>query len=264
MSIFKKVTAMVCGAATVLAMGASLSASAADAVFKADQITCESGATVEYSIRLENNPGYSPSGFRLDYDERLTPVGKDGTDMAYTTGDAAAGLSPMLNHATTKARIAWSTSGASDNTKDGIIYTVKFTVPEVTEETTFPMDISVKQFANADTQDLSFTEVDGWIKVTPKVETTTTTTTTTTETTTTTTTTEGQEPVDTTTTTETTSTDAGTETTTSAIDQPGDDTTSKKGNDQPPVKTGDAGVGLAVAGLLAAAGAAVVIRRKEH
>jgi hypothetical protein len=264
MSIFKKVTAMVCGAATVLAMGASLSASAADAVFKADQITCESGATVEYSIRLENNPGYSPSGFRLDYDERLTPVGKNGTDMEYTTGDAAAGLSPMLNHATSKARIAWSTSGANDNTKDGVIYTVKFTVPEVTEETTFPMDITVKQFANADTQDLSFTEVDGWIKVTPKVQTTTTTTTT--EETTTTTTTTEEKKVDDTTTTETTTTEegTGTETTTSAIDQPADDTTSKKGNDQPPVKTGDAGVGLAVAGLLAAAGAAVVIRRKEH
>jgi hypothetical protein len=263
MSIFKKVTAMVCGAATVLAMGASLSASAADAVFKADQITCESGATVEYSIRLENNPGYAPSGFRLDYDERLTPVGKDGTDMAYTTGDAVAGLSPMLNHATTKTRIAWSTSGASDNTKDGIIYTVKFTVPEVTEETTFPMDITVRQFANADTQDLSYTEVDGWIKVTPKVETTTTTTTTE-KTTTTTTTTEENKPGTTTTEAITTEEGTGTETTTSAIDKPGDDTTSKQGNDQPPVKTGDAGVGLAVAGLLAAAGAAVVIRRKEH
>lgn len=275
-SIFKKAVALVCGAATMLSVGAALSASASGPmVFSADQIYAEPGQIVDYSVKLSNNQGYAASGLSLFFDERLEIQNTSGRSIKpVDAGPAAAGLSTTLGYHDTKHQIGWSTMGNGDDcTADGILYTLKIKVPaDAKPGDTFVMDLGeISQLVNSAKETREWQLVDGWIKIAPV------TTTTEDSTTTTTTSSSSEEPkTDTTasvssgdesqTTSESVSGDSSdTESTEATSGSDATDATSNNngGSDVPGPKTGETGAALAIAGLMTAAGAAYVIRRKH-
>lgn len=274
-SIFKKAVALVCGAATMLSVGAALSASASGPmVFSADQIYAEPGQIVDYSVKLSNNQGYAASGLSLFFDERLEIQNTSGRSIKpVDAGPAAAGLSTTLGYHDTKHQIGWSTMGNGDDcTADGILYTLKIKVPaDAKPGDTFVMDLGeISQLVNSAKETREWQLVDGWIKIADI-------TTTTEESTTTTTSYSSEEPkTDTTasvssgdesqTTSESVSGDSSdTDSTEATNGTDATDATSNNngGSDVPGPKTGETGAALAIAGLMTAAGAAYVIRRKH-
>ncbi len=338
-SIFKKTVAAVCSAATLVTIGVTammanaqetldpaeregLSTSVTNII--ADQVYAEPGEKVTYAINIQNNQGYSGSGFTINYDERLTPDIKEGTEDTPVTkkGPASDDLLPSTSLNLKLNIFACSTAGSTDlDEDDGIYIRTNFTVPaDAKPGDTFPMVLTVSKFIDTHNDPIEFKAFDGWIKIkaadttTTTTETTTTTTettTSTTETTTTTTETTTTTTETTTTTTETTTsttetTTTTTETTTTSTDTTSDTTTTTTettkapitdtsstttetttnstdtntettdttsttassnkvtpGTDAPGVKTGDAGVGAAVAGLLLASAAAVAVAAKK-
>lgn len=274
-SIFKKAVALVCGAATMLSVGAALSASASGPmVFTADQIYAEPGQTVDYSVKLSNNQGYAASGLSLFFDERLEIQNTVGRSIdPVNAGPAAAGLAPTLGYNASKHQVGWSTMGnGSDCKADGILYTLSIKVPaDAKPGDTFVMDLGeISQLVNSAKETREWQLVDGWIKIADI-------TTTTEESTTTTTSSSSEEPkTDTTasvssgdesqTTSESVSGDSSdTESTEATNGTDATDATSNNngGSDVPGPKTGETGAALAIAGLMTAAGAAYVIRRKH-
>lgn len=277
-SIMKKAAALVCGAATLMSVGAALSASAEGAaVIKGAQVTTTAGAVVQYAVSIENNPGYSSSGLTLVIPSELEVQNIDGKSIDFETGDGSKKLNGECVWNEEKRYVGWGTSGTKNCTTDGDIFIIEIKVPDnAAPGTTYPMDIldELEQFVNMEKTAQPYTVVDGWIKI--EGETTTTTTATTTEepkTTTTESMTNSEEPT-TTTTLEPVSTEPGSDTTTA---EPGtgdvtdstngsdvsETTNGNGGSDVPGPKAGEAGAALAIAGLLTAAGAAYAIRRKH-
>lgn len=246
-SIFKKAAAALCGVTTLLALGATaLSASAAEAIeFSADKVTVEAdqaGKEVPFNLYIKNNSGYAAAGVSLTYDQAcngryLTGVaGKTATQGKFDKGPGCSDLTIYCPLNAEKRIFGYSAMGTEVNTENGIVITAYFMLPADAEPgDVYPITVEVNQVADADANLLESTTVDGYIEV--KEQTTTTTTTTTSETTTTTTTTES-----------TTGESVTTEDTTTAA---------------PPIQTGDASAAIAVAGLVAVAGAAFVLRKKE-
>ena len=303
-SIFKKTAAIICGAATLVTIGMTammanaqeqavdptaregLSTSVTNVI--ADQIYAEPGEEVLYPILIVGNKGYSGSGVALEYDKRLTPKVKDGTEdtPVVKRGPASKVQDENLSSKTTfnldLGIWAFSTMGSEDLcTDDGMYVAAYFTVPsDAKPGDTFPMTLTVNKWQDTKNVQLDRNVIgDGWIKIKAGDTTTTTTLTTTSTTLTTTSTTET-----TTTTTESTSTTTqttlsnGDTTSTTTLTTSGDGTTdtssttldngttapnNNTGTAAPPIKTGDAGVGAAVAGLMLAAAAAVAVATKK-
>lgn len=263
MTTFKRIAAALCSAATLFAIGATAMTASADATvtIKADQVQLtvdelkEKNYIVPFSFSLENNVGYAACGIQMLYDNTVLDVvadPEDDTMSAYEEGPAAKGLTQVVTRNAAKGLVGYATQGTKNNSASGVVITVNFILPTTAKAgDKYEIKMNVVQFANKESQDVAYTTQDGYIEILEKpITTTTTTTTTTTETTTTTTTTTvAQQPNTDTDTTATTTTTEGTTTTTTTT--------------AAPTQTGDAGVGLAVAGVLAAAGAAFVLRKKE-
>ncbi len=301
-SIFKKTAAIICGAATLVTIGMTammanaqeqavdptaregLSSSVTNVI--ADQIYAEPGEEVLYPIFIVGNKGYSGSGVALEYDKRLTPKVKDGTEdtPVVKRGPASKVEDENLSSKTTfnldLGIWAFSTMGSEDLcTADGMYVAAYFTVPsDAKPGDTFPMTLTVDKWQDTQNHQLDREVIgDGWIKIkgetTSFTESTTTTTLTTTSTTeTTTTTTESTSTTtqttlsngDTTsTTTLTTSGNGTTDTSSTTLDNGTTAPNNNTGTAAPPIKTGDAGVGAAVAGLMLAAAAAVAVATKK-
>ena len=268
-----KKAAAIFGAAALAVSGLAtlaLNASADDEIIiAADEVTiteeqAQAGEWIAFDLMIENNPGYAAAGISLLYDPATVtarPEDENTPTLAYyEEGPAAARLSPYVNLNSDEGIVGYATMGTRINNTSGTIITVYFKVPtDAKGGDVFPISVSVDQLADAQSNKMETVTKDGFIQVEEKTTTTTTTTTTTESTTTTTTTTES------TTTTTTTSGDE-TETTTSTTASESSASSSSSTTAAPNVpanKTGDAGVGIAIAGLLAAAGAAVVLRKKE-
>ncbi|MBQ5335301.1 MAG: LPXTG cell wall anchor domain-containing protein [Oscillospiraceae bacterium] len=273
-SIIKKAAALFCSAAAALSMSAVLSASAAgSATFEAQEVYADPGETVHYEVYLKDNPGYAALGLPLVFDERLTVVGANGTDIStssYALGEAS-NPNGILNYNGSKHIIAYSSSSSGSNKNEsGLLYKVDIKVPDDAQPgDTFEMKLmnsdgeaKPKQFVDENSAALGYVMDHGWIKIKEI-----TTTTTESETTVTTTTTTVSEDPGTTSTTESGDTDTNTETTTTVSGSEGGATDSTSngngGSDVPGPKTGETGAALAIAGLLTAAGAAYAIRRKH-
>ena len=284
MKLFKKAAAIVCGAATVAALSVTaLTASAAGAnEIVADQIYAEPGQKdVAFSVKLNGNTGFDQLNFSLKYDTRLTPVLEEGsTNIPKNESDEYSGLASVFVNPE-KGVIGYGLVCSKKQDKDKALTTVYFDVPTDAKPgdefaITF-IDGNSKVLIGDDAQE--FSNVAGWIKIKGVTTTTTTaTTTSTTETTTTTTETTTSTTETTTSTVTTTDTTGSTgsttgSTTTSGSTSGGTTTTAKattkaagttaSGGKQDGPTAGDAGVALAVAGLLAAAGTAIVIRKKD-
>ena len=192
--------------------------------------------------------------------------------MKVAQGSGSSGLSVSGSYKSDARSVAVSTMGTDNCTEDGVIFTFKVKVPEDAKNgDTYPMDIrdTMTQFVNVAKEDQSpYTVIDGWIKVVAPPETTTTEETTTTQKTTDTTPVSSDSQISSDSQGSGDSSDSDTETTTTAAgteDTGASDSTSNNngGSDVPGPKTGETGAALAIAGLLTAAGAAYVIRKKD-
>lgn len=234
---------------------------------------------VEFPVYVINNTGYCGSGVKLVYDNRLSLAHKANGKPDTKGGDAADDLTLTFaenDGSTNEGRtiLAAGTIGDTDDFDDGRMYTAKFGVPVDATAGEYKMEIEITKWVDSRTDPVAYNEVSGWIRVEGDEPIVTSTTTTTDVTTTTTTTTSGE--AGSTTTTTTTSAKVGSTTTTTTSGKNGADgttTTTKasgnagnkdNNNKTDATKTGDAGVGVAAAALLLAAGTAVVATKKKN
>lgn len=286
---FKKLAAVACSAVTVLAMGAFQASAAGQIEMKGEEITLTleelqaANYEVQWGVELINNPGYCNSGVGVTYGDgddsnndtvpSLEVVMKSGTTPK-TKKVGAADLTVIAKDRPDADLVGWATNGADLSTDDGIILYFYFKVPETAQPgDKFPLTIDLDMLSTDQTnhfeQDTKVTN--GFIEIAGGTTTESTTTETTTEPTTTestttesttseSTTSSSSSSSESTTTTTTTTTTSGKTTTTTTTTGKTTTTTTTTGKG---TATGDAGAGLAVAGMLAAAATAVVLRKKE-
>lgn len=302
MKFMKKAAAIACGAAIVSAVSiAAISASAEGTnVIKAAQVYAEPGQVVEYAVNLEGNTGFEIVNYTLVYDSKLKPVvtKEDNRTVPKNKSDEYSGMvSLFINQE--DYLIGYGMTAMSKQLGDKALAYFYFEVPENAEDgDTYPISFLTEntELIVGDVNQTVSSEA-GWIKVktagtsdvTTEANTEATaeeTTSETTEETTAETTAETTESSDVVTEESTVSTDAtvssdstdngeGT-TTTSATNaatvstnaggttkQGGNGGSTTNGGKQDGPSAGDAGVAMAVAGLLAAAGSAVVCRKKH-
>lgn len=260
MTTFKKMAAILCSATTLLAAGTAMSASAdgnlviagSDDTYTLAEIEAND-RLVTFTVSMENNPGYAGAGVGIYYGELQPKLWDDGT-VDFSSGEATQNALLSVENKKSAVEvedrmIGMAVASAATMRKSGVMLELYFYVPEDAEPgDVYEITLLVDQVSTLDDQLLEFDSRNGYIRIADETTTTTTeTTTTTTETTTTETTT-----VETTTTEETT-----VETTTEETTAETTTTTAE------PEPTGDAGVALAVAGLLTAAGTALVVRKKR-
>ena len=274
-SIFKKFAAAVCGAATLFAMGATAMSASADgaAELSIEKVTIKMDQVNEWipvKMYIANNPGYAASGMSYVYEvtgdlaltsRALVEDGVEDPNLAdYTTGDAAAG-EPYINRNEEKGIVGYSSAAQKNNTKNDWIMEAYFKIknPDAAKPgNVYPIKMTVKQFCDKGSNDLAYTTVDGYIMIEEEVTTSSETSTSAT----TTSTTESETTASETTASSNTTASAAT-TTSSAAATTTSSAAATTTSTAKPSQTGDAGVGVVVATLIAAAGAAVVLRKKE-
>ena len=264
----------------------------------AGKVEAEPGETVEFPVYIyqPEDVHYAATGLRLIYAEGLT-IQKNKRDDYGTKGVAGDDVTQTFILNDKVRTLGLGTMGTSGEWDSGVAYTCLVKVPDnATPGTQYDMKMEIESWLDKKSQPVPAHTVDGWIKITgePKETTTTqapapvTTTTTAAPAPVTTTTTAAPAPVTTTTTaapapgtTTTTAAPIGGSTTTTDGKADGSTTTTGKGGSAATTtakpssggsssgsktdatKTGDAGVGVAVAGLMIAAGAAVAATRKK-
>lgn len=284
-SIFAKVAAVACSVATLGMLGIAASAQTDTALADRDDIVAgktnivagivqaEAGETVKFPVYVANNTGYAATGIRLIYDKAVSPVLKTDGKLTTKKGDAGDDIMPTFSHNPDERIIGLGTMGTELEEDSGVMFTVEITVPaDAKSGVKYPMNIEVDRWLDTDANAVAYNAVNGYIYVgeIPPVTGTTTEATTTAEVTTTITVSEETTTVSEETTTSasegtTTSTTVST-TTTSGTKKGATTSSTKKGgtsSNTTASKTGDAGVGVAVAGLLLAAGTAVVATKKK-
>ena len=301
-SIFKKSAAILCGAATLAVISATaMFASAYEtqpetkhdpAIAYTGDKTCiwldnviatkddvSTSKEIPFAINISNNKGgFAATGVKFQYDPRLTVVMKNASDVKCDSAksktpatfnedkDLSIKVNAVLN--SEEHSISFGTTSADTSFEEGAYCICYFTLPSDAK----PGDKFEIKFVDKDgwswsdngSHAVAHTEADGFIQVEPE----TTTSSTTTSTTTTTTTTSTSETSTTSTSqTSSTGTETGTNTNTGSGSSSTTTSTSKKsvtpGTTANGVKTGDAGVGIAIAGLMLAAGGAVAIAAKK-
>lgn len=154
-------------------------------MYVADEVYAQAGETVDYTVYVQKNSGYTTGGITMYYDPQLKIVMADEIKAYCVKGLGAEGLS-MTHSLNEKASIfGFSTMGTQNCTNDGKVYTIRFTVPDdAVPGSTYPIRLETVQMLNAKSELIDCTTVAGWIKV-PDVTTTTTSVTVTNTTTTT-------------------------------------------------------------------------------
>lgn len=261
----------------------------------AGQVEAEPGETVEFPVYIyqPEDVHYAATGLRLIYADGLT-IQKNKRDDYGTKGTAGDDVTQTFSLNAELNTLGLGTMGTSGEWDSGVAYTCLVQVPaDAKPGTTYDMKMEIESWLDKKSQPVPAHTVNGWIKIVgePVAETTTTTqapVTTTTQAPVTTTTTAAPAPGTTTTTAapiggtttttaapvggttttsgaaggSTTTTKAGGAATTTAKPSSGG-SSSSSGSKTDATKTGDAGVGVAVAGLMIAAGAAVAATRKK-
>lgn len=299
-SIFAKFAAVACSVASLGMLGIAASAQtnteiadrtdlvAGKTNIVAGIVEAKAGETVKFPVYIANNTtGFAATGVRLIHDERLT-VPLNNKKPITKKGDAGNDVTTTFSYNAEKRIIGLGTMGTDPEMDNGIMYEVDIQVPaDAQPGDSFPMTIEIDKWLDAATNPIEHAAVAGKIFIAGGSSETTTTSTTsdTTTTTSTTPTTISTAPTtistapttistapttistSSTISTQSTSSTAST-TTTSGTNKGGTPvvTTTAKGgstSSTTATKTGDAGVGVAVAGLLLAAGTAVVATKKK-
>ena len=295
-STIAKIAAVVCSAATLGALGIAASAqttldvnpgAVTTTTILAGKVEADPGELVQFPVYIYQPEGthYAATGLRLIYAEGLT-IEKNNRNSYGTKGVAGDDITQTYSLNAKAHTLGLGTMGTDGEWDSGIAYTCLVQVPaDATPGTEYPMVMEVESWLDTKSQPVANTVVAGWIKIVgePKETTTTqapapvTTTTTAAPAPVTTTTTAAPAPGTTTTTAApiggtTTNTDGKADGSTTTTGKGGSAATttakpssggSSSGSKTDATKTGDAGVGVAVAGLMIAAGAAVAATRKK-
>lgn len=300
-SIFAKVAAVACSVASLGMLGIAASAEqknteiadrkdlvAGKTNIVAGIVEAEPGDTVKFPVYVTNNTtGFAATGVRLIHDARLTVPLNANKKPITKKGDAGDAVTTTFSYNADKRIIGLGTMGTDPEMDNGVMYEVDIQVPaDAKPGDSFPMTIEIDKWLDASTNPIEHEAVPGKIFIAGGSSETTTTSTTsdTTTTTSTTPTTISTAPttistapttISTAPTTISTSSTVSTQSTSSTVSTttttgtnkgtPVVTTTAKGGSTSSTTatKTGDAGVGVAVAGLLLAAGTAVVATKKK-
>ena len=272
-SMMTKIAATACSIAALCVLGVSASAQTNEPIDEAKLtagkvnivagiVEAECGEVVQFPIYVYNNkePGFAASNIRLTLDEELKPLLKTNGKPDAKLGEVAleSELSSEWDYNEAERTVALTTSGEKATPGNGVFYTVKVTVPENPDREMFPVRLVVDSFGDPAKNPVDYVTIDGYIHVfLPHPEGPQTTTTEPTTAPTTAPTASGNAAVTTTSkqaAVTTTSAKAGAAVTTTKAGTSGSATAAK---------TGDAGVGVAAAGLLLAAGTAAAVTRKK-
>ena len=292
-SIFAKVAAVACSVASLGMLGIAASAQknteiadrkdlvAGKTNIVAGIVEATPGETVKFPVYITNNTtGFAATGVRLIHDARLTVPLNTNKKPITKKGDAGDAVTTTFSYNADKRIIGLGTMGTDPEMDNGIMYEVDIQVPaDAKPGDSFTMTIEIDKWLDAATNPIEHEAVPGKIFIAgPSSDVTTTSTTSDTTTTTSTTpTTISTAPttISTAPTTISTSSTISTQSTSSTVSTttttgtnkgtPVVTTTAKGGSTSSTTatKTGDAGVGVAVAGLLLAAGTAVVATKKK-
>ena len=301
-SIFAKVAAVACSVASLGMLGIAASAEqknteisdrkdlvAGKTNMVAGIVEAAPGDLVHFPVYIANNTtGFAATGVRLIHDARLTVPLNTSKKPITKKGYAGDGVTTTFSYNPDKRIIGLGTMGTDPEMDNGVMYEVDIQVPaDAKPGEKFDMTIEINKWLDAATNPIDHAAVPGWIVIAGGSSETTTSSTTSSTTSTSTTTSTTPTTISTapttistapttistapttisTSSTQSTSSTAST-TTTSGTNKGGTPvvTTTAKGgstSSTTATKTGDAGVGVAVAGLLLAAGTAVVATKKK-
>ncbi len=215
-------------------------------------VEAEAGETVKFPVYIANNSkdGFAATGLRLFYDDMLTPTLKEDGMPNAIKGEACDAVITKFSHNAEKHIIGLDTMGDEPETDNGLMFTVEITVPsDAKGGDKFPMTLEVDKWLDAKNDAIDCVTINGYIYVMRFA---------------------GISPSDTAASSGTAATASSDGSTTTAVGTTKganvvQTTTAKSGttNNTTATKTGDAGVGAAVAGLLLAAGTAVVAKKKK-
>lgn len=114
-----------------------------------DNIVVKAGTEkVPYRVILYQNPGYAFTGFRILYDDALTPYTTDdmGT-VEMVTGDALSGFMSTCINSDEDNMIGFGAFCTEDKTTDGIVFTCYFDIPaDAASGTVYPFTLEVVDF----------------------------------------------------------------------------------------------------------------------
>lgn len=172
---FKKASAVLCGAAIMLGVGATVSADntkTAQIIGESKTVTLDdlkaNNYEVTWDLSIVDNPGYVGIGLGISVPSDLTIVRDpdDETSAKFDGGDGAKGLVQIAVLGTKENKIAWTTAGSKNVTKDATIASFYFKVPETAKAgDKFPITLELSSFTDKDYKELPASAVNGYIMI---------------------------------------------------------------------------------------------------
>ncbi len=136
------------------------SAFAKNSVVRAEQVIGKQGETVSVSIRLENNSGLVALQLKVSYDNNALSL----TEVV--DGAILNGKNHGKNLAKNPYTLDWNDDTAEyNNTGDGVIVMLRFTIAENAVAGSYPITVSVKECWNADMEAVGVDAVSGSVTV---------------------------------------------------------------------------------------------------
>ena len=119
------------------------------------------GRTVDVPLTLRGNPGLTALQLKLNYDENALAL----TEIA--DGGLLAGKNHGKNLAKNPYTLDWNDDTAEENnTDDGVVVTLRFTVAEDASEGSYPITVTLSEAWNADLEPVSLAVQSGSVTVT--------------------------------------------------------------------------------------------------
>lgn len=138
-----------------------MNAAAADAiVIQGIEQLVDIGESVAFPVSVENNSGICNAGIVLNYDPALTPVLDANGLLVYDLGDIAESRKSTVALAVNKEEhmISFTMAGSKNDTRNGMLFTVYFDIPEDAEpRTSYGVGVSAPLLSNE--KCVNFTDV---------------------------------------------------------------------------------------------------------
>lgn len=106
------------------------------AQFKVSNVLCKSGETIKVDVSIENNPAITSLKIKVNYPSNVLTL----TSVEYK--DLFSSRATGTNRLESPFTISWFSSGSVDETANGVLATLTFTVAQNAEEDTYPITIT--------------------------------------------------------------------------------------------------------------------------
>ena len=107
-----------------------------DATFKVSNVLCKSGDTINVDIAIENNPAITSLKIKVNYPSNVLTL----TSVAYK--DLFSSRATGTNRLESPFTISWFSSGSVDETANGVLATLTFTVAQNAAEDIYPITLT--------------------------------------------------------------------------------------------------------------------------